>query len=102
MKRLVAQAQRIAPDRGVELGTRGAEPFTHQSLIAAEGPQPISRRGLAGSDAQVAQQIANAAAAGDVQSRRHRSPFHKVEMAIDKARRNRASSQPNQMGPRPY
>src|ERR1700689_857397 len=97
MERLMAQAQWIARDGRIEFGAGRTAPLVHESLIAAERAEPVSRRGLAGGEPEVGQQIADRAAAHDVQTVGDRSPLHKVEVAIDETGGDGAPGQTNQM-----
>src|ERR1700733_1742798 len=98
MQRLMAQAQRIAVDGAVEFIARRPAPFTHQGLIAAEGAQPIPEWRPSGGNTQVGKQLFDSAASGQVCACSNRSPFHEMEMAVDKPRRDGSARKPHHPG----
>src|SRR5713101_5748911 len=96
----MAQAEGIARHRLIQFSAGRPAPLTHQRFVATEGLEPIAGRRFASGDTQIGQQIGNRPAAHQRNAGGYRSALHEMEMAIDKAGRDRSPAEANQMSAR--
>src|SRR5215472_16183694 len=100
MKRLMTQPQRIFGHRVVKLVAGGTTLFGKHRFIAAEGPKPIARGGLARGGSQITEQIVQIATAPDRDTRFHGSGLEKMQVRVDKPRGNRTPRKLHQVSSR--
>ena len=94
----MAQAQRITGDGAVKFVAAGAPPIEHQRFVAAKRPQPVASRRTSSGDAEVGQEVIDAAAAGNINAGRDGRCLHEMEVAVDKAGGDCATPQPDHPG----
>src|SRR5271168_957424 len=97
----MAEPEWVPRDRIVQFLTSGAAPLFEQSLVTAEGLEPVTRRGARRAGAQIQQHLRQIAGPRDLQAGRSRGRFEEMEMRIDKARGDRAPAKFDQMSARP-